>query len=86
MPITDLHLHKALVENIVYSKSCQDILVAVQKLCSELHITPTVEYVESKEQLETLLELDFSTFQGFWFKEPVTAEVCEEFIENYGKQ
>ena len=86
LPITDLHLHKALVENIVYSKSCQDILVAVQKLCSELHITPTVEYVESKEQLETLLELDFSTFQGFWFKEPVTAEVCEEFIENYGKQ
>lgn len=86
LPISNLQINKELVRAVTYNKSCQDIVAELQEICMELNITITAGHVETREQLETLLELNISTFQGYLFTEPASAAACEDFIVNFGSR
>ena len=83
LPLAELQIDRSLVRDIVHSKISQDVIGTIQEMCFKMGIKTSVEYVESPEQLETLLELNFSTFQGYYFSRPVPADECTEFIRNF---
>ncbi len=85
LPLTELQIDRALIRDIATNKSCQDVIATIQELCYKLGIKTTAEFVESNEQLETLLELNFSTFQGHLFSQPVPADECASFIRTFKK-
>ncbi len=85
LPISELQVDKALVRDVTENKTCQDVLGAIQELCRDLRIKTTAEHVERREQLDTLLELNFSTFQGHFFATALPPDECTEFIRAYGK-
>ncbi len=84
LPLSEVQIDRFLIRDIANNKSSQEVLGTIQELCSELGIHTSAEHVESEEQLEILLELNFSTFQGYFFSEPLVPEKCEEFIRSFG--
>ena len=85
IPLSELQVDKALVRDVTNNKVCQDVIGAIQELCLELNIKTTAEHVEVREQLDTLLELNFSTFQGHLFSTALPPDECADFIRNFGK-
>jgi len=83
LPLNELQLDRTLIIDVADNKTHQDILCNIQEMCFQKGIKTSAEYVESREQLETLLELNFSTFQGYHFSEPVLADKCAEFIRAF---
>lgn len=83
MPISEVQIDKGLIHRIAHDKSCQDVIGTIKELCLELDISTSAEFVESTEQLETLMELNFTTFQGHLFSRPVDAEECAAFIRDF---
>ena len=83
LPLQELQIDRSLVIGVADNPQHQNILCNIQEMCLKMGIKTSAEYVESPEQLETLLELNFSTFQGYHFSEPVQADQCAEFILNF---
>jgi lactose/cellobiose-specific phosphotransferase system IIC component len=83
LPLSELQIDRALIRDIAANSNCQDVIGTIQELCLGLGIKTSAEYVENQHQLETLLELNFSAFQGYYFSMPVPADECKEFIRNF---
>ena len=83
LPLDELQMDRALIIGVSDNKTHQDLLCRIQEMCFQKGIKTSAEYIESREQLETLLELNFSTFQGYHFSEPVLADKCAEFIRTF---
>lgn len=86
LPLSELQIDRALVRNVTTSASSQRVIGAIQELCFSLGVKTSAEHVENLEQLEALLELNFSSFQGFYFSEPVSADACKEFMYSFNTQ
>ena len=86
LPLSELQIGRTLIKDIATNKSVQDVLGTIQELCLRLGIKTSAEYVEKQEQLETLLELSFSTFQGYYFSVPIPADKCAEFIKDFASR
>ncbi len=85
LPIAELQVDRALIRDVAENKTCQDVIGAIQELCLSLNIKTTAQHVERREQLETLLELNFSTFQGHLFSTALPPDECAVFIRTFGK-
>ena len=83
LPLSELQIDRALIKEIATNKSCQEVIGTIQELCLKLGIKTSAEYVENQAQLETLLELNFSTFQGYYFSKPIPADECKDFIRGF---
>ncbi|MDL2316839.1 EAL domain-containing protein [Desulfovibrio sp. OttesenSCG-928-A18] len=83
LPLAEVQVDRNLVHDIAYSRNSQDVTGTIQEMCLKLGIRTSAEYVESQEQLETLLELNFSSFQGHYFSKPISAEACKEFMARF---
>lgn len=80
LPLTELQIDRSLVRDIVDNKNCQDVVGTIQEMCYSLGLKTSAESVESREQLEALMELNLANFQGHYFQKPVSAQECAEFI------
>ncbi|MDL2267116.1 EAL domain-containing protein [Desulfovibrio sp. OttesenSCG-928-G15] len=85
LPLTELQIDHTLIQDISDNRFNQDVVGNIQEMCYKMGIKTSAEYIESHDQLEMLLELNFTTFQGFYFSEPVTAEECTRFIQSFAK-
>lgn len=83
LPLSEVQIDRSLIKDIADSASTQDVIGAIQEMCMKLGIKTSAEFVESGAQLEALLELNFSTFQGYFFSVPITADKCGEFIKTF---
>ena len=83
LPLDELQIEHSLLIGVSDNPLHQNILCDIQEMCSQKGIKTSAEYIESREQLETLLELNFSTFQGYHFSEPVHAGKCADFIRAF---
>ena len=83
LPLSEVQIDRSLIKDIAASTSTQDVIGTIQEMCMKLGIKTSAEFVESGEQLEALLELNFSTFQGYFFSRPITADKCGEFIKGF---
>ena len=83
LPLSELQIDRALIRDIANNRSCQDVIGTIQELCLKMGIKTSAEYVENQDQLETLLELNFSSFQGHYFSKPIPPDECKEFIRGF---
>lgn len=67
-----LKLDKGLVNNLTTNESARLIVKNIMNLCRELDINVIAEGVESKEQLDTLKELQCCYIQGYYYDKPAT--------------
>ncbi|MDL2207496.1 EAL domain-containing protein [Desulfovibrio sp. OttesenSCG-928-F20] len=85
LPLSELQIDRSMVKDIDNNKLNQDVLGTIQETAYKLGIRTSAEYVENQDQLELLLELNFSNFQGYWFSEAVPARDCADFIRSFSK-
>lgn len=85
LPFSELQLDKKLTLGMLNTPSYQEVIASILEHSIALNIRTTAEFVESEEQLESLMELNLTTFQGQLFANPGTAEECEAFINSFGK-
>lgn len=83
LPLHELQIDRALISDVADNPLHQSILCDIQEMSLKKGIKTSAEYIESRDQLEMLLELNFSTFQGYHFSEPVRADKCAEFIRAF---
>lgn len=83
LPLSELQIDGSLIRDVAENKNSQDVIGSIQEMCLRMGIKTSAEYVETPYQLETLLELNFSTFQGHLFSEPIPPDECMEFIRTF---
>ena len=68
----------SLVKGINHDKQLQYIASALIELCSRLKVTVIAEGVETKEEFQTLSNMNCLNFQGYYFSKSLR---MEEFIK-----
>lgn len=83
LPIGNLQIDQNLIRNVDKSAHSQDVVGSIQEMSLNMGFNTSAEHVENSEQLEMLLELNVSTFQGHLFAAAMPPEQCAEFIRNF---
>jgi EAL domain-containing protein (putative c-di-GMP-specific phosphodiesterase class I) len=74
LPFTRLKIDREFVVDVHQRKDSQAICSALVALARGLRIEILAEGVERREEVETLLELGCTTFQGYFFAKPQSAD------------
>lgn len=80
LTIDEVKIDRSLVRDITTSKVNQTIVEAILKLSLLKDFNVICEGVEEKQQIEKLISLGVSSFQGFYFDKPRPIEEIEEKI------
>ena len=81
-PIHTLKIDRSFVHDITRNNSDTQITKAIIAMSKMLNLQVIAEGVEQKEQLDILLQNDCSIFQGYYFKEPMPAEECTNYLHS----
>lgn len=73
-----LKIDKEFLRETDNDKKSENILGSVIEMSDKLNMNVITEGVETREQLEKLLNLGCHTFQGFYFAKPMTLDSFEE--------
>ena len=73
LPFTEVKIDRFFVSDAVTSKDSRLIVAAIVDLAHGLGLTVTAEGVETREQLQLLLELRCDVAQGYLISKPVAA-------------
>lgn len=82
LPASKLKIDKSFIENIPSNSNDCAITLAILALADKLGLQPIAEGIETKEQLEFLLENNCTLIQGFYISLPVEAELCTDLLAN----
>jgi diguanylate cyclase (GGDEF)-like protein/PAS domain S-box-containing protein len=77
-PIDTLKLDKSFIQNILSDKKSSAISKHIIQLSHDLGFEVVAEGVETKEQLEFLIQHNCDKFQGYYFSKPQSPEFLEE--------
>lgn len=80
LPVDVVKIDRSFITNIVESQQDRSIVKAMIAMTAELGMQNVVEGVETIEQLELLMKLGISRFQGFYFNKALSPE---EYIKRY---
>jgi diguanylate cyclase (GGDEF)-like protein/PAS domain S-box-containing protein len=83
LPIQELKIDQSFVRNIGEGKHSEGIVAMIINLAHFLKISVIAEGVETKEQLDYLVELDCDKVQGYYFSKPLSVEEFERFINKW---
>jgi len=83
LPIDKLKIDKSFVDELPKNYSDIEIAKAIIGLAHNLNMDLIAEGVETKEQLDFLVENGCPKIQGFYFSEPLAAEKMEVYIKKY---
>ena len=81
MPIDVLKLDMKFIQSETAKPLEHGILQFVIDLARRMHLSVVAEGVETREQLERLLEVDCDYVQGYYFARPMPAEEFEQFLK-----
>ena len=73
LPFTEIKIDKSFIDGITKNKADLDLVKATIAMAHSLHLTVIAEGVETKEQVETLNQLQCDSLQGYFFSKPITA-------------
>lgn len=79
-PIDVLKIDQSFIRDMVSDSDDAVIVKSVISLAHNLKLRVVAEGVETKEQLTYLRELDCDVIQGYFFSEPVSAEVFTQLL------
>ncbi|VDB01064.1 diguanylate cyclase/phosphodiesterase (GGDEF & EAL domains) with PAS/PAC sensor(s) [Olavius algarvensis spirochete endosymbiont] len=83
LPVDAVKIDRSFVEDLTTSANGYSIVKAIIALTQELGMTNIAEGVETWEQLELLMQLGISTFQGFLFSKALSPDDYAEFYRRY---
>ncbi len=81
-PIKAVKIDRTFVRNILTEKIDRAIVKHTIHLANEIGLKTIAQGVESRAQLELLMEWGCSEAQGYYFSKPLTAEGFTEYIKN----
>ena len=84
LPVQSLKIDRYFVDPVARSPRHREIVRALVELADRMEIEAVVEGVETREQLETLVEIGSSAAQGYLFSSPVEVERAERMLEVTG--
>jgi EAL domain-containing protein (putative c-di-GMP-specific phosphodiesterase class I) len=82
LPFSKLKIDREFVEGIQDRRDSQAICTALVELSRGLGITVMAEGVESRAEADALVALGCTSFQGFYFARPMSAEAFYMTITN----
>jgi len=80
LPFTQLKIDKSFVRDIVDDTNDAAIVQAIVGISKSLGISVIAEGVETKEQLDLLMQYGCKKFQGYYFAKPVPIVEFEHFL------
>lgn len=80
--VDEVKIDRKFVNNIESDVRKRKLCSAILATCKSIDVSTVVEGVESKKQLDTLVELGFDTFQGFGFAKPLSRQVLEQVYKD----
>lgn len=83
--IDKLKIDKSFVQDIDKSQDSRAIVANTIAMAKKMNILVLAEGVETREQLNILLELGCDMVQGFYFSQPVSAEIFTELLQSRKK-
>ena len=79
-PITLLKIDRSFIKDIPYSSDSMGICKAIVSLAEGLNIPVLAEGVETKEQVEFLIQNRCYTIQGYYFSKPIPSQNIEKLL------
>jgi len=79
-PVDTLKIDQSFVADMADSQEALAIVKAIIAMAHSLHLTVVAEGVETKEQLNLLVENKCDQIQGFYFSKPLSENDCTAFI------
>lgn len=80
MPIHTLKIDSSLSQEILKHPATMDIIAAIYDLCRLMQIDTIVEHVDSREQLDKLMQVGEFLIQGYLFSPPLSGEEIPRFL------
>ncbi|WP_042272997.1 bifunctional diguanylate cyclase/phosphodiesterase [[Clostridium] dakarense] len=74
LPIDIIKIDKSFIDDIINSKKNKDLVELIVTMSEKLGMEIIIEGVESKEQLEILLDLGCNNIQGYYFSKPIHSD------------
>jgi len=82
LPIDTLKIDKSFIQDAELSLESASIVKTIVILGKTMHLSVTAEGVETKGQLDLLLEYGCDEVQGYLFSKPVPLQNIEAYLEN----
>jgi len=83
LPVDAVKIDRSFVGDLTTSAQGYSIVKAIIAITQELGMTNIAEGVETMEQLELLMKLGISTFQGYLFSKALSPDDYAEFYRRY---
>jgi len=83
MPIDELKIDRSFVTHLGEQESDEIMIKTILSLAKIFNLKTVAEGVETKEQLNFLLENGCDFFQGYYFSKPLEKEMFETFYKEY---
>lgn len=82
VPFNRIKIDKSIVDDIISKKKKTVIVQTIVTLAKSLMADTTAEGVETKEQLDFLVDMDCDEIQGYYYSRPLPIEALEIFLKN----
>ena len=77
MPVNKLKIDRAFIRDLTVGSKDSSILKSIVDLASALNFNLLAEGLETKEQLDIVLNSGCSVIQGYYYSKPVDVSVIE---------
>lgn len=85
-PVSSVKIDGSITREVTTSALSADIVSSIVGLCQSRGIDCIVEYVETKEEIQILLDLNCTVFQGYYYSKPLPDAQCSGYIREFGKE
>lgn len=82
--IETIKIDSGMVRGIETDKNRQGIVLSILSLAEQLRLNVVVEGVETKEQLDKLVEYGCKSFQGFYFSRSLKSDAYLAYVKEHG--
>jgi EAL domain-containing protein (putative c-di-GMP-specific phosphodiesterase class I) len=74
----------SLTRDVLSNPTSRDIVNTIATLGRTRRIEVVAEFVETREQRDTLAALGCHVFQGYLYSQPLQADACADYLLEYG--
>jgi diguanylate cyclase (GGDEF)-like protein len=85
LPIDRIKIDRSFLLDLDKEPAARDIMKTIADLCRNLHLQCIVEGVETNSQLQYLMAIGCSGYQGYLFARPMTANVLRDWLRERGE-
>lgn len=81
LPVDTLKIDKSFVQRMTVDRNVAAVVATIASLAESMQLNTIAEGVETREQLQRLLELGCAEYQGYFFSPPVSVTAASELLD-----